>query len=134
MSGVLIAGALLQGYAPLLALVPVEQIRAWMLPQGAPLPSLVVTSVSRTERQFLSEQPIRVVTERVQVTARAASGTGRGEILTLVRRACSGRTGTIANLASVAVLLAGTGPDFMDDAAAIFLGSIDLRISFDEPA
>lgn len=134
MSGVAIVGELLRGFAPLMAAVPAEQIKAWMLPQGTGLSSIVVTRVSRTEQQFLAEQPMRLVTERVQVTVRAANGAQRETVLRLGRKACAGKLGTIAGYANVAVLLAGTGPDFMDDAATIFMSSFDLRVSFNEPA
>jgi len=132
MSGVVIAGTLLEASAPLVAAVPL--IKAWVLPQGAALPAVVVTRISRSEQQFLAAQPVRLVTERVQVTIRAGTGDDREAILRLARRACADRTGTIAGFANAAVLLAGGGPDFMDDAATIFMGSFDLRISFNEPA
>jgi hypothetical protein len=134
MSGVLIVGDLLYGFQPLADEVPPAQIKAWKLPQGASLPSILVTRVSRTEQQFLAEQEMRLVTERVQVTVNAASGASREAILKLVRRACAGKLGVIAGFTGVAVLLAGGGPDFMDDAASIFMGSTDLRVSFNEPA
>lgn len=134
MSGVLIVGELLTGFAPLLAHVPAPRIKAWKLAQGAPLPSLLVTRVSRAKRQFLAPQSVWLVTERVQVTAHANNGQQRAAILGAVERAGSDKTGTIAGYANAAVLFAGGGPDFMDDAASIFMGSVDFRVSFNEPA
>ncbi|MFD1951869.1 hypothetical protein ACFSGX_13935 [Sphingomonas arantia] len=134
MSGVLIAGELLTGFEPLTTLVPVDQLKAWVLPQGTPVPSLVATCISRTKVQFLAAESVWLMTERVQLTARAASGLARAAILRAAERACADRTGTIAGFDQVAVLFAGAGPDFMNDAADIFMGSIDLRISFNEPA
>lgn len=132
MSGVAIAGELLRANAALLAIVPAAQIKAWMLPEGTPNPSIVVTRVSRTKQQFLAAQAVWLVTERVQVTIRSSNGTQRQAILKAGERACADRTGTIAGFANVAVLLAGAGPDFMDDPATIFMGSFDLRVSFNE--
>lgn len=134
MSGVTIAGEVLRGHAPLIALVPIERIVAWKLPQGSPVPSIVATRVSRADRVMLDGTTLRSVTERVQLTVRAGNGAAREAVLRAARAACNGRTGTIAGFANVAVMLAGTGPDFMDDAASIFMGSIDLRVSFNEPA
>ena len=134
MSGVLIVGALMGADVPLIAEVPATQIKAWKLPQGAPVRSIVVTRISRTERVLLDGSSLRSVTERVQATVRAESGTARELILRLTRAACAGKLGTIAGFANVAVTNAGTGPDFMDDAASIFMGSIDFRVSFNEPA
>ena len=133
MSGVLIAGELLGSTASLTSVVPAAQIRAWKLPQGSPLPSILVTRVSRVKQQFLAAQRVWLVTERVQVTVRASNGVQREEIIRLVERACADRTGPIAGFAAVAVLLAGAGPVFQDDAAEIFMGSTDLRVSFNEP-
>lgn len=134
MSGVLIVGELMRAFQPLTAEVPVAQIKAWKVPQGTPLPSVVLTRVSRAARQLLAEEAFRLVTERVQGTAHAASGLQREAILKLMRRACADKRGTIAGFTNVSVLLAGGGPDFMDDAASIFMGSEDLRVSFNEPA
>ncbi len=134
MSGIAIVGSLLHASAPLIAQVPAGQIDAWELPQGTPLPSIVITRVSRTKRQFLAAQSVWMMTERIQATVRASNGAQRETIIDLIERACADRIGTIAGFASVAVLLAGTGPDFMDDAASIFMGSTDLRVSFNKPA
>ncbi len=134
MSGVAIVGELLTASAPLTAEVPAAQIKAWKLAQGSALPSIIVTRVSRIKRQFLAAQAVWMMTERVQVTVRTASGQHRETILRLAERACADRYGTIAGFDSTSVLLAGTGPDFMDDAASIFMGSVDFRVSFNEPA
>lgn len=134
MSGVTIVGALLQADNAMTASIPAEWIVAWMLPQGAPANAIVVERVSRTEWQPLAGEPTRLVTERVQINIRAASGRERVEIETLARHAVADKVGTIAGFTNVAVLLAGGGPDFMDDAASIFLTSFDVRVSFNEPA
>jgi hypothetical protein len=134
MSGVVIAGGLLHAHAPLVAVVPRAQIKAWQLPLGAELPSIMIKRVSRTEHQFLAEQRVRLVTERVQATIRAAYGEQRSTIEGLIRAAWAGKSGTISGFANVAVLLAGTGPDFEDEAATIFMSSVDARVSFNEPA
>lgn len=134
MSGVLIAGELLRGAAAVTDLVVPTLIKAWVLPEGSPPPSIVVTRPSRAKHQFLDEQEVWLITERVQVTVRAASGEGRVAILRAAERACVDKVGTIAGFHDAAVTYAGGGPDFMDVSGTIFMGSFDLRISFNEPA
>jgi hypothetical protein len=133
-SGVLIVGELFRGDTPLTEEVPAAQIKAWKLPQGSPPRSIVVTRVSRTERVMLDGSSLKTVTERVQATVRAESGLAREAILGRARTAAGGKVGTIAGFGNVAVTNAGTGPDFEDDAASIFMGSIDFHVSFNEPA
>ena len=134
MSAVRIIGELMLAFEPLTSIVPETAIKAWALPQGAGLPSLVANRISRVRVQFLAATQVWMVTERVQVTARSGSGSQREQILKLVERACADQTGMIAGFENVAVLAAGGGPDFNDDAASIFMGSTDFRVSFNEPA
>lgn len=134
MSGVVIAGTLLRAFGPLTAVVPAARIKAWLLPQDTSVPAILATRISRVEMQFLAGQQVQLVTERVQVTVRAANGEQREQVLKLARDACRDKVGTIAGFAKVAVLFAGEGPDFMDDSATVFMGSFDLRVSFNEPA
>lgn len=134
MSGVLIAGELLLASSALAAIVPPAHTKAWELPDGTPPPSLVATRVSRTKHQFLAAEQVWLVWERVQITARASSGQARAEILRLAERACADQIGTIAGFDNVAVLSLGGGPDFKDDSGLIFMGSVDLHVSFNEPA
>ena len=134
MSGLEIIGALLDAYQPFGALVPSGNFDFWQLPTGAGVPSVVGTRISRTEVPFLSVQSVQLVTERTQWTVRANSGAERGAILRAIRDACRTKTGSIAGYDGVAVLLAGDGPDFKDDEAALYMGSTDIRVSFREPA
>ena len=133
MSGVLIAGGIFRSSAALTAVVPAANIKAWALPQNSPARSILVTKISRVEVQFLAEQGVNLVTERVQATIRAESGVAREDMILKARAAARMETGTVAGFENVAVLLAGDGPDFMDDSQTIFMGSIDLRVSFNEP-
>ena len=134
MSGVMIAGELLRGSTPLTDVVPAAQIKAWQLPQTMTGKSIVVKRVNRKKHQFLDAQQVWLVTERIQATVRATSGEDRETIIRLAERACADRIGTIAGFDNVAVLSAGAGPDFMDEAGLLFMGSFDLQISFNEPA
>ncbi|WCT75034.1 hypothetical protein PQ455_07415 [Sphingomonas naphthae] len=134
MSAVEIIGAVLAADAAFVAAVPEGQFDYWDLPQGTPLPSVLLTEISRVEPPALSGKTLGPVIERIQATVRANSGEERKAILDLIRDACRGRTGTIAGCLNVAVLLAGDGPQFKDADAAIYIGSTDLRVSFIKPA
>ena len=134
MTGVEITGDLMAAAPAFAAAVPAGNFDYWDLPQGTGLPSVLLTRVSRVERQFLAAQPWQMVTERVQATVRAGSGAEREAILRTIRDACRDKRPTVQGLANVAVLLLGDGPDFKDDEAAIYMGSTDLRVSFTEPA
>jgi hypothetical protein len=134
MTGVAIVGELLAADAVFTAAVPAGNWDFWDLPQGTGLPSLLLTRPSRVEKLFLASMRYQMVTERIQATARASSAEERGAILKAVRNACRGKVGTIAGFSGVAVTIAGDGPDFKDDDAAIYIGSVDLRVAFNEPA
>lgn len=134
MSGVEIAGELLATDDAFTGAVPEGNWDYWELPQGTGLPSVLLTRISRVERQFLAVQRQRLVTERIQATVRAGSGAEREAVLTAIRNACRDKTGDFAGVTGVAVLLAGDGPDFKDADNAIYMGSTDLRVSFTEPA
>ena len=134
MSGVEIAGALLADDAKFGSLVPEDQWDYWDLPQGTGLPNVVLTRPSRTKQQLLDAAPGRMVTERIQATVRASSAAEREAIILAIESACEDKSGTIGGFSNAAVLLAGTGPDFKDADAAIYIGSTDLRVSFTQPA
>lgn len=134
MTGIAITGELLAADAAFSAGVPAGNWDFWDLPQGTGLPSVLLTRVSRVEKQFLGAMPYQMVTERIQATVRSSSGEEREAIRKAIRNACRDKVGTIAGLSGVAVKLAGDGPDFKDPDAAIYIGSVDLRVSFNEPA
>ncbi|MCZ4341517.1 hypothetical protein O4H52_07890 [Sphingomonadaceae bacterium G21617-S1] len=134
MSGVRIAGALLRANAPFLAIVPLASVKAWKLRQNTQPPSAVATRISRTKLQLLDAQDTWLVTERVQITIRARSGDQREKLIRLGERACVDKFGTIGGFENVSVISSGAGPDFEDDSGTVFMGSFDLRVSFNEPA
>ena len=133
MTGVEIVGDQLAADAAFAAAVPADQFDYWDLPQGTGVPSVLLTRVSRNEHPFLAAQPQRLVTERVQATVRAGSGAEREAILKTIRNACRDKLPVVDGVFNVSLLLAGDGPDFKDDEAAIYMGSTDLRVSFTEP-
>lgn len=132
MSGVLIVGELLRADAELVAVVPVDRIKAGRLPDGVPLPAIVARMVSLVERQKLIRKGWVRMTERVSVTVRAGNYRQQGAVIRLIRDGCAGRTGTIGGFANVVILAAGTGPDVAGPADS-FEQTQDFRVSFDAP-
>lgn len=133
MSGVTIIAALIEAHAPLLAMVPLPQIKAGRLPDRTPMPSMLIRHVSMVERTTLRRGAMVHTIERVSVAVRASEYRQPTEILKLVRAACAHKTGAIAGFTNVAVLTAGTGPD-LNGPNDTFERTQDLRVSFDAPA
>ncbi len=135
MSGVDVIGALLLADRAITALVPEEQIKAGMLPEGSPPTGIVLKRISRPLHvQPLSAGAMRRFRERVQVTVQAPNYELQDRLVDLVTSACSDRIGDIGGVTAVSVLYAGTGPDFMDEDATLFMGSVDFFVSFNTPA
>lgn len=133
MTGVDIIGELLRGATSVVAAVPVAQIKAGALAENAPLPSLLVRSVSLVERQPLKRGSRVRCVERVSVTVRAASYRDQRAIMKLLPSACAGKTGTFGDATGVAVLSAGIGPD-VSGPGGTFEQTIDFRVSFETAA
>lgn len=133
MSGVAVIGALLNASAPLLAIVPTARIKAGQLAEGTALPAIAVTVISGADRNVLSPPAVRRVRERVQVTVLATSYREKEAVLKLIRAACADKQGTFGDAANAVVLTDGTGPDFMNDEASIWMRSQDFMVTYNEP-
>jgi hypothetical protein len=128
MSGVAIIGELLRTSETLVAKVPAPQIKAGALPEGAPLPSLLVRTVSVIERQKLKRTGMVRTIARISVTVRAENYRDQGAIIKLVIDACAGFVGDLAGAFRVSVLTAGTGPDVIGPGNS-FEQTQDFRVS-----
>jgi hypothetical protein len=133
MTGVEIVGALLREHPALVELIPIERIKAGSLPDGIPLPALLLRTVSSIDRQWLKRGSFWRVTDRVSATVRAESYAEQIAIIKIVKRHCGGLTGNIGGAERVSILTAGTGPD-VGGPANSFEQTQDFRVSFDEPA
>lgn len=130
MNGNAIVGALLRGHAPLVAIVPVERIKAVLLPDGVDPPALIVKTVSIIYDQPLKRGSRCRGTARVRTTAITNDYRDLDAVLTLARAACGDVTGDVAGAERVAVLLAGTGPELVLE-GELFSQAQDFRVSFD---
>ena len=133
MTGVEIIGTLLLNDLPLLAVVPLEQIKADALPDGVALPALLVTDISMVERQTLRRGEQVRVTERVRATVRARTGDERRAVMKLVRSCCADWTGNMDGATGIAVLTAGRGPGLVGVGNS-FEQAQDFSVSFAEPS
>lgn len=127
MTGVDIIGALLADSVEINAMV--ATIKAGSLPDGTPLPALLVRLVSSVERQPLVRGDAVRTTDRVSVAVRAKSYREQVAIIKAVRNTCAGHTGDIAGATGVAVLSAGTGPD-VGGPANSFEQTQDFKVGF----
>ncbi len=130
MSGVDIIGALLTADAALTALVPADRIKGGALPEQAPLPAVLVRSVSLVERPKLRREGTTRVIERVAVAVRANSYAEQRAVMQAVRDACAGFVGAIAGCSAVTVRADGRGPDLRGPGGS-FEQSQDFRVAFD---
>lgn len=131
MSGVDIIGALLRADANLIAVVPVERIKAARLPDGVVLPALVVTFTSGVERQTLKREAVTRTTDRISVTVRAANERDRASVIGLVVKACAGLTGDFGGGGErYSVLTAGRGP-YLSGPGDTYEQTQDFRVSYD---
>jgi len=130
--GIVIVRALLVGDAAMLALVPAERIAGGLMPQGTSLPWLSLALVSSVDRNVIAPGAMRRVTDRVQVTAAAGTFDAMRAVLQAAKNACADQRPTIDGAGEIVVLSQGRGPDFMDEAASIYLGSRDFQVSYNE--
>ncbi len=106
-----IVGALLRDYADLTAIVPMAQIKIGTLPEGAPLPQILLSTTTTRERQPLKRGESTRTVERVSVRVRADNLRDQRLLRRLVVRCCAGRTGNIGGGASVSIITDGAGPE-----------------------
>lgn len=130
MTGAEIMGVLLYAHAPLVVVVPTEQIKGGRLPDGTPLPSLLVRTVSLIDRQPLIHPGWFRSTARVSVMVRAASYDEQNAVIRLVRAVPKGAIGHVGEARNVVVLTAGLGPDVIGPANT-FEQTQDFRVAFD---
>lgn len=129
-TGVDIVGDLLRADTTLIAKVPAARIKAGALPDGTPLPALLIRSVSSVELQPLKRGAAVRTTDRISATVRAASYREQREVIALVKSACAGLTGNIGGGLRVSILTAGTGPDLRGPGDS-YEQAQDFRVSFD---
>ena len=109
--GVEIVSTLLREYAGFADILEAENIKGGALPENAPLPALLVRSVTTTDRKTLDGTEKGPVFERVSVAVRAANYRDQRTIMKLVKACCAGKIGNIPDVTRWSVTSAGKGPD-----------------------
>ncbi len=134
MSGVPIIVQLLLADVGVAALVKPENIVGDDLPQGATLPGISVTSISRREHNPLTKQAKRFVTERVQAKVMGETAPKRAAVIAAVRKAAAYAQPNVGDLTNIVVILHGTGPEGRDLESGILSQPQDFSVSYNEPA
>ena len=132
MDGVAAIRQLLVADASLTALVPATRIQAGDMPQGTTLPAISITRVSSVDRNLPNPGTYRHVRDRVQVNVLAATYPQQRAVLSAIRAAAADQFPTVSGLTRVTVHTDGAGPDFMNEAASIYLGSQDFIVTYSE--
>lgn len=133
MSGTAIVTALLLDDPTMKGIADRGALKEDRLPDGVNLTAVLLRTVSSVDRQPLKVGQFVRSTERVAVTVRAGSVRERKAAIAIVRAACRGRTGDIAECRGVSVLTAGLGPSVAGPGDS-FEQTQDFRVSFDAPA
>lgn len=115
------------------ALVPESSIKAEQMPDGTPLPWLLIRTISTIERQTLERGARVFLRERISVTVAAKSHRDRKMIMSLLPAACVGFEAARGDATSVSVLTAGAGPNVTGPGNR-FERAQDFRVSFETPA
>lgn len=125
-----IVGALLRDFPELTAIVPIERIKIGTLPEGAPLPQVLLSTISTVERKPLTRgEAVRTV-ERLSVKVRADNLRDQRLLRRLIVRCCAHRTGNIGGGSGVSITTDGAGPEGIGLGGA-FERTQDLRVSHD---
>lgn len=104
------------------------------LPQGTPLPAVVVEHISSNELTTIdANAAFGLVQSRIQVTAIAKTYPDQKAVLEQVRIACNYQRGVIAGVRVVTVLRDTVGSDQRDDDMQVYTQSIDFQVTFQEP-
>jgi hypothetical protein len=130
MNGVAAVRQLLANDVDLIATVPAARISAGVLPSGIELPAISIMSVSVADRNIPNPGATRQVVERVQVTVMAADYPELKTVMAKVKRAGADKMPAVAGLANVTVHTDGMGPDFMNEAASIYMQPLDFRVTY----
>lgn len=124
--------ALLSGYAPLTAVVPIDRIVPGEIPVKVALPAIGYTHISSVDDPCVSAMPTTMVTSRIQIDVVAKTYAQTKSILMLINQACDRRGGPIAGVRVQHVRRDTTGPDMSSPDATIFSQSVDYKLTFSD--
>lgn len=129
MSGVAILRALLAANANVVAITP--RVVAGVLPQGAQVPALSVSEVSSNEERTVARNmPVRMIRERVQVTALAKDYATMKQLLKVASLGPGVHTGIVLGFRVNSILPEGVGPEIPPADDGIYEQSRDFMVTF----
>ncbi len=103
------------------------------LPQGCPLPALVIEHISTVDLPTLDAAAAYGLTRsRIQVTVLASTYPAQKALAAAAVAACKYQRGLIAGIRVITVTRELLGPDQRDDDRSVFHQSIDFLITFQE--
>lgn len=143
MSGVAVVRFLLSQNASVLAIIPAARIMAGDLPLNTVLPAISVTQISSMPFNLLrTNEANKMHTDRVQVSVifkgpqGSPAGTGYPGVkamMKLVLAACPSQRGSVNSVSVDSIVPDLEGPDFYDDATAIYSSSRDFIVKWIAP-
>ena len=103
------------------------------LPQGCPLPALVVEHISTVQASTLdANAEFNLARTRVQVTALASDYPTQKALVHAVAGACTFQRGLIAGVTVISVMRDLIGPDLRDDDRSVFFQAVDFVVTFQD--
>lgn len=133
MDGVAAVRSVLAANGALTALVPAAKIIAGPLPLNTAAPAITLQSISIVDRNLPNPGVKRHVVERVQVTVLAPNYPSQKNILRAIRKAAADKFyPAVSGIDQVTIVTESAGPDFMNEQASLWLGSQDLRVTYNE--
>jgi hypothetical protein len=116
----------------LTAVVPSERIAAGRLGPKTTLPAVTIAHISTTRRAVVTKGITEFCTSRVQVTVHAKTYPDQDIVQRLVRKALPPTRGLVNGVDVDSIQPGGTGPDIIDSAADIYMGTDDFIVTFNE--
>lgn len=110
-TGADIVGELLRADDDLAAIVPAERIKLGAMPDGTPLPLILIRCISSVVRDGLMPGNASPTTDRVAVLVRARDYREQRRLVQMTRSICHGKRGGFDTGRNFSVRTAGAGPD-----------------------
>ena len=116
----------------LAAMVPDDRIVVGRIGPGTKLPALTIMHVSTIRRAQVKQSPTEFCTSRIQITVHAKVYGDQDAVQRLVRKALPPVRGVVNGVDVDSIQPGGTGPDVIDAATDLYMGSDDVIVTFNE--
>ena len=124
--------ALIESHTPLTAIVS-TRIYAGSIPQDSALPAIAYDHVSTIELTTIdANSEYALVSSRIQVTVATNNYPQLKNIITLIRKACNYKRGTINGVIVNSITRELIGPDFKSEDQSLYFQTIDFKVLYHE--